>query len=79
VALYFTILSLIGNILAIVGAGAAFFEAETKGRIFILTLMALTFIIPKIWASLLISSICFVLRMVLAIGCYVYVKYQSAA
>lgn len=66
---------LIGDILALLLTILAFIEATKKGRIFILTYLALSFALPVIFHSTLISNVCFFARIGLGIGCYIYLRF----
>jgi len=73
---YLAIITLIGNVASIVLAGWAAYEANGAGRLIIIALLVLTFLIPALWPATLVSLICFVGRMVLGIGCFIYLKWQ---
>ncbi len=71
-------LSGIATLVAFAIIGLAFYEAEVKGRIIILGLTAVTFAVPILIPSVAISTISFVARILLGIGCYVYWKWKTA-
>jgi len=70
---------LIGNVLAVGLAARAFVEAGPKGRIAIVVLMGSSFLIPKLAGGAAVAAACFTARIVIAIGCYLYVRYTNAA
>ena len=72
------IYTIIGTILTLGIITYAFFEFDSKGRITIIILVAATYILPKIFPGLVIGLICFILRISIAIGCYIYIKYRNA-
>jgi hypothetical protein len=69
---------LIGNLLALWLAVTAFLQAGPKGRIAIAGLMALTFLVPEFAPGLTTATVCFVARIVIAIGCYLYIRWDNA-
>jgi hypothetical protein len=71
--------ALIGNIVAAGFIIAGFVLAETRGRIVIAALAAATFIVPKLAESLTVGTVCYVARIVLALGCAIYTKWRNAA
>jgi len=73
---YLAIINLIGNVAAIVLACWAAYEADGSVRLIIMALLVLTFLIPALWSAALVSLICFVGRIVLGIGCFIYLKWQ---
>jgi hypothetical protein len=73
---YLAIITLIGNVASVVLAVWAAYEAEGSGRLVIVALLVLTFLIPAFWSATLVSLICFVGRIVLGIGCFIYLKWQ---
>jgi hypothetical protein len=77
--IYQQVVFLIANVIAIVLIARAFFEAAATGRIIILALFALSFIVPRVWPGIPVSLICFVVRVCLAIGCYIYLKWQHVS
>jgi hypothetical protein len=69
---------LIGNLLAVWLAVTAFLQAGPKGRITIVGLMAVTFIVPEFVPGPTAAIICFVARIVIAIGCYLFIRVSNA-
>lgn len=69
----------IGDIIAAVVSILAFWLAETKGRIIIATVMILLFVLPSLFPGNTLSLICFLGRMIFAVGCYLYVKWQGSS
>jgi len=73
---YLAIITLIGNVASVVLAVWAAYEAEGPGRLIIIALLVLTFLIPALWSASLVSLICFIGRLILGIGCFIYLKWQ---
>jgi len=56
----------------------AFIEAETvRGRIFIVAAMAGIFLLPVVWRSAASDLISFILWIIFAVGCYIFLKWQG--
>ena len=72
------ILFLVGNVASVLVGGYAFVEAEDRGRVLIASLMGAAFLLPRLFPSLTLRLVCFVARMILAIGCVVYLKWKQA-
>ncbi|MCJ7587356.1 MAG: hypothetical protein MUQ00_05565 [Candidatus Aminicenantes bacterium] len=70
--------SSIGLGIALIFIGLAFYEAEATGRIVILSAFALSFILPALFSSYVLSVVCRIGRLVLGIICFVYWKYKVA-
>ena len=70
---------LIGNIVAAGFIIYGFVLAEARGRIAIAGLAAATFIVPKLAGPGAVGTVCYVARIILAIGCAIYAKWRSAA
>jgi hypothetical protein len=64
----------IGTGLAIILIIMAFFRAGSTGRIIILALVSLTFLLPTLLSSMAVGLICYVGRILIGIGCYIYLK-----
>jgi hypothetical protein len=56
----------------------AFVESDTKGRIFLAVSYVLTFLLPSVFPSRILSLIGFLARLLIGAGCFIYLKYQSA-
>jgi hypothetical protein len=56
----------------------AFSEAEDRGRIIILSVLALSFILPALFSSHTLDFVCMIGRLVLGMVCFVYWKYKVA-
>lgn len=57
----------------------AIIEAETTpGRVFIASMMAVLFLLPVIWRSGMAGLVSFILWMVFAVGCYIFLKLRGA-
>jgi hypothetical protein len=69
---------MLGDALAVIAAVVAFFQAGLKGRIVIAWLMGSSFVIPLIAPSPTVSIVCFVARILIAIGCYLYIRWSNA-
>jgi len=72
------IYTIIGTLLSIGVITYAFVEADSKVRITIIILVAATYILQKIFPGFVIGTICFVLRILIAIGCYIYIRFKNA-
>lgn len=68
----------IGTGVAIILIALAIYEAEIKGRIIILVLALLTFLLPVLFRTAVLNLICYIARLLLGIGCYIYLKWQNA-
>ena len=68
----------IGDMLAVIVAVVAFVQAGPKGRIVIAWLMGSAFVIPRIAPSPTVSIVCFIARILIAIGCYLYIRWSNA-
>ncbi len=68
----------IGLGIALIFIGLAFYEAEATGRIIILCVLALSFILPAIASSYALGVVCQIGRLVFGACCYVYWKYRVA-
>ena len=68
---------LIGTGIAIILIALAIYEADIKGRIIILALTLLTFLLPALFRSAVLNLICYITRLLLGIVCYIYLKWQS--
>jgi len=68
----------VANILSIVLAVVAFTQAGEKGRIAILALMGCAFGIPHLGPSRTVALVCFLAKILIAIGCYIYIKWSNA-
>jgi hypothetical protein len=70
---------LIGNVISVFLAVYVFIIAETKGRIVIITAMAMSFVIPKLWPDQSVDLICSIGRVLCGIGCVIYIKWQAVS
>ena len=68
---------LIGQGVALLLSILAFFQAEDKGKILLVSLWVLSFMLPLFFPSLIIGRIGPFLRLAIGIGCFVYLKYQG--
>ena len=68
----------IADILSIVLAVVALTQAREKGRIAILVLMGCAFGVPYLWPSRTAALVCFLAKILIAIGCYIYIKWSNA-
>ena len=55
----------------------AFLEAQDKGRAFLIVSMSLSFLLPQIFPSRTMTILCYVGRVMIAVGCLVYLKWES--
>ena len=65
------------TVFTIVVAVLAFLEAQDKGRVFLIVSMSLSFLLPQIFPSRTMTILCFVSRIMIAIGCLIYLKWQG--
>jgi hypothetical protein len=68
---------LIGEGIALLLSILAFIKAEDKGRILLVTLWGLSFLLPIIFPSVVIIYVCFFLRLAIGMGCYIFLKYHG--
>jgi hypothetical protein len=68
---------IVGNVIAIGLAAKSFVESETRGRIVILVLIGTTFLIPRLFPGRTVSLVAFIARMIVAIGCYFFLRYRG--
>lgn len=68
----------IGTIVAIVLIVLAFYHADIKGRIIILSLSSLTFVLPRLFPSPTLHVVCWAARLFIGMGSYIYLKYIRA-
>ena len=68
----------IGLGIALICIGLAFSEAEYRGRIIILSVAVLSFILPALFSSRALDFVCMIGRLVFGMGCYIYWKYKVA-
>ena len=66
----------IGLGIALTFIGLAFSEAEATGRVVILSVVVLSFVLPAIFPSYALSVICRVGRMIFGAFCFVYWRYK---
>ncbi len=71
--------ALIANVIAGFFIVRGFLAAEERGRIVIVVLAAATLIVPRLFASGTVGLFCFVARVLVGIGCAMYVKFKNAA
>jgi hypothetical protein len=69
--------ALIGQGVALLLAILAFSEAEDKGRILLVGLWALSFLLPIVFPSLIMRQVNLFLRLAIGIGCFVYLRYKG--
>ncbi len=68
---------LIGEVIAGILSILAFIEAEEKGRILLIAVWALSFLLPVIFPSFIMRQVSPFLRLAIGIGCFVYLKYRG--
>jgi hypothetical protein len=73
---YLAIVTLIGNVVSVILAVWAVYEADGAGRLIILALLVLTFLVPALWSASLVNLVCFIGRIILGLGCFIYLKWQ---
>ena len=70
---------LILNVVALGVAVYAFIESGPNGRIAILVLMGTAFLLPVIFPSRAVALACLIGKTVIALGCYLYIRWSNAA
>jgi len=68
----------IGTGVALILIALAVYEAESNGRIIILALALITFLLPFLFPSRILNLICYIARMLLGICCYIFLRYRGA-
>jgi hypothetical protein len=68
----------IADVVVIVLAVVAFLEAQEKGRWVILVLTGAAFGLPSLWPSPTMSLVCFLGKIAIAMGCYIFLKWTNA-
>jgi hypothetical protein len=56
----------------------AFYHADVAGRIIILFLSGMTFLLPRLFPSPILHVICWAARLFIGMGSYIYLKYIRA-
>jgi hypothetical protein len=67
----------VATFVVLVLIGLAFYEADVKGRIIIFSLGAVTFLLPVFILAPAITTICFVARILLGVGCFIHWKWTT--
>jgi len=68
----------IGTGIALILVIWGIYDSEGKARLIILALALPLFLLPLFVSSAVPRLICFVGRLLLGIGCYIYIKYQNS-
>ena len=68
----------VADLACIVLAVVVFIQAGEKGRIAIPVLMGAVYGVPRLWPSPTVALVCFLAKIILAIGCAIYVKWSNA-
>jgi hypothetical protein len=68
----------IGLVVALVFMALAFQEAEAGGRVVILAVLILSFLLPALFSSRTLELVCRIGRLLFGAGCYIYWKYKAA-
>jgi hypothetical protein len=68
----------IGLLIAIVLMVLAFIESELKGRCVIVVALFISFILPRVFPSSLMTVICAVGRLLFAVCCFIFLRYRRA-
>jgi len=55
----------------------AFMEAQLKGRIFLVLIMSLSFLLPRFFPSTTMTILGLVSRVMTAVGCLIYLKWEG--
>jgi hypothetical protein len=68
---------LIGNVIAVGLAAKTFLEAQGWGRVAVLILVGATFLVPRVFPGQTVSTAAFVARMLVGIGCYLWLRHRG--
>lgn len=68
----------IGEGIAFILIVFAFIESDNKGRIILAVLYFVTFLLPSVFPSRILSLICSLARLFIGAGCFIYLKYQGS-
>jgi hypothetical protein len=68
---------LIGEIIALTLFILAFIEAEIKGRIFLVSVFVLLFLLPWLFPSRIMSLLSLITKLAVGMGCYIFLKYRG--
>jgi hypothetical protein len=68
---------LIGQGIALLLSILAFTEAGDKGKILLVALWTLSYFLPLIFPSNIMSQALLFLRLAIGIGCFIYLKHQG--
>jgi hypothetical protein len=56
----------------------AFIVADSvRGRVFIVAAMACIFLLPVVWKSAAAGLVSFILWIIFAVGCYIFLRWQG--
>jgi hypothetical protein len=69
--------ALIGDLIALALIALAFYWAESEGRIFLIVIVSLTYLLPRLFPSGALSLICLIARYLIGICCYIYLKFTG--
>jgi len=69
--------ALIGECIAVILFTLAFIEAEVRGRIFLVSIFVLLFLLPRLFPSSIMSLLCLVAKLAVGMGCYIFLKYRG--
>ena len=70
-------LGLIATAFALTCIALAWKESGLYGKIFLGLAVVLSFVLPYVFPSYVMSASCTIGRMVLGVGCFLYVKYHG--
>ena len=62
------------NLIVLIAFIFAFLIAEIKGKLFLATFMAFLFLLPSLFQISAIGWMCYTGKVILGIGCYLYIK-----
>jgi hypothetical protein len=66
--------AMIGEVIALVLFIMAFIEAETRGRIFLVSIFVMLFLLPWLFPSSIASLLCLVAKLAVGMGCYIFLR-----
>ena len=69
--------ALFGDLVALALTALAFYWAESKGRIFLIVIVSLTYTLPRLFSFGALALICLLARYSIGICCYIYLKVKG--
>jgi len=68
---------LIGEVIALTLFILAFIEAEVRGRIILVSVFVLLFLLPRFFPSSNLSLLCLLVKLSVGMGSYIFLKYRG--